>query len=103
VLDQPQIERPGDVLGVLEPVLEGPVALDVACVADVGQQLHLLADLVLRLDDDEAAEQVLALEHAVAVRDERPEEGQVVVAQRLHALVDDGAAGVLTRSACRAA
>ena len=56
VLDEPQIERPGDVLGVLEPVLEGAVALDVARVADVGQQLQLLADLVLRLDDDESAD-----------------------------------------------
>ena len=94
VLDEPQIEGPGDVLGVLEPVLEGPVALDVARVPDVGQQLQLLADLVLRLDDDEAAEQELALEHAVAVADEGAEEGQVVVAERLHAVVDDGTAGV---------
>ena len=94
MVDEPQIEGPGDVLGVLEPVLEGPIALDMAGVADVGQQLQLLADLVLRLDDDEAAEQELALEHAVALADQGAEEGQVVVAERLDALVDDGAAGV---------
>ena len=94
VLDEPQVEGPGDVLGVLEPVLEGAVALDMAGIADVGQQLQLLADLVLGLDGDEAADQELALQHAVAVGDQRAEEGQVVVAERLHALVDDGVAGV---------
>ena len=83
VLDEPQIEGSGDVLGVLEPVLEGPVALDMAGVTDMGQQLQLLADLVLRLDDDEAAEQELALEHAVALADQGAEEGQVVIAERL--------------------
>ena len=38
--------------------------------------------------------QELALEHAVALGDESAEEGQVVVAERLHAFVDDGAPGV---------
>jgi hypothetical protein len=61
-LDDPQVERPREVLGVLEPVLEGAVPREVLLVADVVEQLHVLLDLALRLERDEPAEHELALE-----------------------------------------
>ena len=64
----PQVEGAGQVLGVLEPVLEQPVALDVVGLVQVGEELELLLELVLGLDGDEAAEDELALQHAVAER-----------------------------------
>ena len=53
VLDQPQVEGAGDVLGVLEPVLEFVVTLDVAVVVEIVEQLKLFGDLGFRLDRDE--------------------------------------------------
>ena len=95
VLDDPEVERAGNRLGVLEPVLELAVALDVGGVVDVGEQLQLTGDLVVGLDRDEAGEHVLAAQHATSGRDEPAVEGEVSPGrERLERCVDDRLAGM---------
>jgi hypothetical protein len=53
VLDQPQLEGTGDVPGVLEPVLEDAIALDVLGVVDVLEERERAPQLRLRLHQDE--------------------------------------------------
>ena len=80
---------------MLEPVLELAVALDVGGVVEVGQQLELASDLVVRLDDDEAGEHVLAAQRPAAGVDQRPVEVEVAVGrERLERGVDDRLAAV---------
>lgn len=64
MLDDPEIERSRDVLGVLEPVLELSEAFDVTLVIDVGEKVDALLDLVLGVQQDEAADHRLAGQHA---------------------------------------
>ena len=45
VADDPQVEVAGDVLGVLEPVLELAVARDVLGIVEVAEELELARDL----------------------------------------------------------
>ena len=95
VAHDPQIELAGDVLGVLEPVLELGVTRDMRGIADAVQQGELALHLGARLDQDEAGEHVLALQHTAAGRDQRFVEAQVTTGSEMAKhLVDHRLAGV---------
>ena len=95
VAHDPQIELAGDVLGVLEPVLELGVTRDMRGIADAVQQGELPLHLGARLDQDEAGEHVLALQHTAAGRDQRFVEAQVTTGSEMAKhLVDHRLAGV---------
>ena len=55
MLDDPEIEGPGDRLGVLEPVLEFAVARDVRRSSKLRQQVELTGDLVVGPDQTNPA------------------------------------------------
>ncbi len=103
VLDDPQVEAAGDVLRVLEPVLELGVSGEVGRVVEMLEQVKLPADLRARLDQHETGEHVLALEHAAVHRDERLVEREIAAwGEMLDHLVDDRLAGVeVDRRACQ--